>query len=265
MTYYDITLLMLPIFVVATITIFDSNEDEPITVEQVYLMLSLLGICYNPMKSMRTITINLHDGLHSLTRLSKYFHFPESTKSGLIERKGRTGELIIFEGTEAMHAHSSSDFNIHVEEEVAVEPGERLILLGKKDSGRSSFLQMLVGNLKRVRGKISITGRISFLSEKHFFLKDTVRDNIRFFNEQLTSSQIEEVYNELGINLELRFEAGLSTMMDDTSKFTKSILKKIALARCLSAQADIFILTNPFTDIDDQYVTVVEKKLRDLQ
>lgn len=31
-TYYDITLLMLPIFVVATITLFDSNEDDPITV-----------------------------------------------------------------------------------------------------------------------------------------------------------------------------------------------------------------------------------------
>jgi len=99
MTYYDITLLMLPIFVVATITVFDANEDDPITVEQVYVMLSLLGICYNPMKSMRYISINLHDGLHSLNRLSKYFHFPESTKSGLIERKGRKGEVIIFEGT----------------------------------------------------------------------------------------------------------------------------------------------------------------------
>ena len=91
MTYYDITLLMLPIFVVATITIFDANEDDPITVEQVYLMLSLLGICYNPMKSMRMISINMHDGLHSLDRLRKFFHFPESTKSGLLERKGRKG------------------------------------------------------------------------------------------------------------------------------------------------------------------------------
>ncbi len=32
LTLYDITLLMLPIFVVATITLFDVNEDDPITV-----------------------------------------------------------------------------------------------------------------------------------------------------------------------------------------------------------------------------------------
>jgi len=47
---------------------------------------------------------------------------------------------------------------------VAVEPGERLILLGKKHSGRRSFLHMLIGDLKRVKGKIEITGKISFMS-----------------------------------------------------------------------------------------------------
>jgi ABC-type multidrug transport system fused ATPase/permease subunit len=42
---------------------------------------------------------------------------------------------------------------------------------------------MLVGNLKRVKGKISISGKISFMPEKAFFLKDTVKENIRFFNK----------------------------------------------------------------------------------
>ncbi len=141
LTLYDITLLMLPIFVVATVTLFDVNEEDPITVEQVYLMLSLLGICYNPMKSFRTISINLHDGLHSLSRLSKYFHFPEYTRSGLLEKnQGQKGEIIIAEFTEAMHPHSSSDFNIVVDEEMIIDPGERLHLLGKKNSGCSSFL-----------------------------------------------------------------------------------------------------------------------------
>lgn len=84
-TLYDITLLMLPIFVVSTITLIDVNEEDPITVEQVYLMLSLLGICYNPMKNVRTISINLHDGLHSLRRLGRYFHLPEEIHTTLID------------------------------------------------------------------------------------------------------------------------------------------------------------------------------------
>ena len=54
-TLYDITLLLLPILVVSTITLYDINEDPPITVSQVYAILALLGTCYLPMKSTRTI------------------------------------------------------------------------------------------------------------------------------------------------------------------------------------------------------------------
>jgi hypothetical protein len=54
-TLYDITLLLLPIFVVSTIALYDINEEPSITVEQVYAILALLGTCYMPMKSTRTI------------------------------------------------------------------------------------------------------------------------------------------------------------------------------------------------------------------
>ena len=43
---YDIILLMLPILVVVTIGLWEVGEAKPIKVEQVYLMLSLLGLCY---------------------------------------------------------------------------------------------------------------------------------------------------------------------------------------------------------------------------
>jgi len=36
-------------------------------------------------------------------------------------------------------------------------------------------------------------------------------------------------------------------MMDDTVKFTSLIFKKIALARTLCADADIYIIDNPYS------------------
>lgn len=110
---------------------------------------------------------------------------------------------------------------------------------------------MLLGNLKRVQGKIQISGKISFFPEKLFFLKDTVKENIRFFNRNISNMEIEEIYNEFGLNIDLRFENELNTMIDDESKFTKSVLKRICLARCLSSDADIYILDNPFEDLSD--------------
>lgn len=57
----------------------------------------------------------------------------------------------------------------------------------------------------------------------------------------------------------------MQTMMDDTNKFTTTVLKKIALARVLSSEADFYILDNPFTDVDDAVGKVVERRLRKLE
>jgi ABC-type multidrug transport system ATPase subunit len=109
---------------------------------------------------------------------------------------------------------------------------------------------MLVGNLKRVKGKIYMRGRVCYLPEKHFFLKDTVKENIRFFGSN-SQQQVEEIYNELGLSQDLRFDEDLQTIMDDSNKFTKTVLKKISLARMLASDADIYILDSPFNDVDD--------------
>lgn len=45
--------------------------------------------------------------------------------------------------------------------------------------------------------------------------------------------------------------------MDDTNKFTRTVLKKIALARVLCSEADIYILDNPFNDVDDEIGQIV--------
>lgn len=53
--------------------------------------------------------------------------------------------------------------------------------------------------------------------------------------------------------------------MDDTNKFTRTVLKKIALARVLLSEADFYILDSPFNDIDDSFGQVIERRLRELQ
>ncbi len=71
-TLYDITLIMLPILVIVTIALYDINTANHITVSQVYVLLSLLGICYGPMKNFRTLRLGLHDGMRSLRRIEEF-------------------------------------------------------------------------------------------------------------------------------------------------------------------------------------------------
>jgi ABC-type multidrug transport system fused ATPase/permease subunit len=75
-TLYDIILLVLPTIVIVTIALYDLNEADHINVQQVYVLLSLLGICYNPMKAFRTLTISMHDGTWSLNKIQDYLYSP---------------------------------------------------------------------------------------------------------------------------------------------------------------------------------------------
>jgi ABC-type multidrug transport system fused ATPase/permease subunit len=80
-TLYDIILLVLPTIVIVTIALYDLNEADHISVEQVYVLLSLLGICYNPMKAFRTLTISFHDGAWSLNKIQDYLNSPDEEEN----------------------------------------------------------------------------------------------------------------------------------------------------------------------------------------
>ena len=100
--------------VVITVALYDIGESNPITVEEMYVMLSLIQICYNPMKSLQTLTISFHDGLHSLDRLTTYFSLPDELKSALVNRvtgePSEPPELTIKRNTISAYPHSSYDF-----------------------------------------------------------------------------------------------------------------------------------------------------------
>lgn len=124
-TLYDITLLLLPVMVVVTVALYDIGEANPITVEDMYVMLSLIQICIKPMKSIQTITISFHDGLHSLGRLTTYFALPDELKSALINRVSGDGSgppvLEIKRNTISAYPHSSYDFWLIINVQLQLE------------------------------------------------------------------------------------------------------------------------------------------------
>ena len=66
------------------------------------------------MKSLQTLTISFHDGLHSLDRLTTYFSLPDELKSALVNRvtgdPPESPELTIKKNTISAYPHSSYDF-----------------------------------------------------------------------------------------------------------------------------------------------------------
>lgn len=69
---FEISLLLLPIIVALSISLYDHNQQNHFTIKQVYMLLTLLGICYKPLKNIKTMSLHIEQGLHSLNRVSIY-------------------------------------------------------------------------------------------------------------------------------------------------------------------------------------------------
>jgi translation initiation factor RLI1 len=47
-------------------------------------------------------------------------------------------------------------------------------VISRKSHGCSSFLEMLIGGLKKMKGAVFINGKIAYKPEKLFFVKESV-------------------------------------------------------------------------------------------
>ena len=47
--------------------------------------------------------------------------------------------------------------------QIDLEGGQRLVVLGKKGQGRSSFVHMLIGLMKKIKGCVFLNGKVAYL------------------------------------------------------------------------------------------------------
>lgn len=207
---YDIVQLMLPILVVVTSMLYDQNSEQAISIEELYLILSLLGICYRPMKEFRNLSIALSDGLHSLRRISDYLELPEKREDieHYIKAEGKP-EIIIKKNTIGKMTGRGMGLELEVSFHIEAHAGDRIVVLGRKGQGSTTFLNMLAGSVRVVSGQIFMKGDIAYLSEENFTLCDTLYKNLAFYSNDVSPAEAHQVCQQLQLYEELFAANGL--------------------------------------------------------
>lgn len=174
----DVTLLLLPIAVVISIALYDLNEATSFTVKEVYLLLSLLGICYKPLRNLHRVSLAATHATHSMKRLTIYLDLPENTQPHFlrsqepsIKIKPKTMTVMRGDSGKAVGA-------FFFDRGLSLTGGQRLIILGKKGQGTSLCLRSMLGELPIMHGEVSLGGKLAYLSERHYFSTESVEANI---------------------------------------------------------------------------------------
>ncbi|MBA2340235.1 MAG: ABC transporter ATP-binding protein [Pyrinomonadaceae bacterium] len=190
------------------------------------------------------------------------------TKPTVLEKPGAKdlGEVhghvkfdnVVFGYTPVQRVLNGISFNIR--------EGETVSFVGPIGCGKSTIMNLLLRFLEPQSGRItiedkdtsevtlnSLRNQVSKLSQFPFFLKDTIRENVRLGKENATDNEIEEACRLAHIHDVIvdpdRMPQGYDTVVD-VQVPSGGQKRLIALARCLIRKPEVLLLDEPTENLD---------------
>ncbi len=170
--------------------------------------------------------------------------------------------LVEFRGVSFSHGDKPvvRDFSMKLER------GDLACLVGSSGRGKTSLLNILLGFLQPSSGSILINGRqtsaaglkdlhprISFAKQQPFFIHGTMGENISLSADPPDGERMREAVRAAGLDdLIGTSPEGLDRSISDGGKnISGGQRQRVALARALYKDADLIILDEPFSELDE--------------
>lgn len=144
-----------------------------------------------------------------------------------------------------------------------ISAGEKVAILGKTGSGKSTIFQLLVRNYDPTSGQIwlnqcqiadypesTLRQHIVTLSQRVHIFSNTLKDNLLMGNPQASDEQLNVVLNQVGLAYLLESE-GLALWLGEGGRpLSGGEQRRLGLARLLLSDADIVLLDEPTEGLD---------------
>ena len=161
---------------------------------------------------------------------------------------------------------------------VRVTPGERIAILGRIGSGKSTILRLMAGLYQPTEGMVEVDGldlrqidpadyrmRVGFVSQEPRLFKGTMRENVLMGRSNLDASRLSEVARVTGLDRVVAghpqgWELSVGEMGGLLSGGQRQL---VALARCLITKPQILLMDEPTSSMDAQSEVMFLRQLKE--
>ncbi|EMR01139.1 peptidase domain-containing ABC transporter [Cesiribacter andamanensis] len=208
--------------------------------------------------SMETI----YDVLTSIEKIGNVTDLPlESQAGNRLDTSDATskGLSITLKNAAAHSLHDNSLFLDNIN--LSIASGERLCIMGPRNSGKTLLLRLLAGLYQTPKGSISYNGlpasTISLETlrttlganlDKNGIFAGSIKENITLGKPDITNETLQEVLQAVSLNemvehLPMGYDAKL---LPEGRHLSSSAIQKILVARSLAMKPRLLLLENPF-------------------
>lgn len=211
-----------------------------------YNILQLVAAVYYP------LAVNLGaEALVSLGRIQKFLLQEERAERILEPPQGGEDDCsVVLKDIQASWEKKKpqrtlQNFNIQIKR------GQLCAVIGPVGSGKSSLLQLLLGELPIIDGKVILRDEISYASQEPWLFNSSVRNNI-LFGEDYDDKRYQEVTKACELIPDFRqLSHGDNTfLVERGAALSGGQRARIGLARAVYKHASIYLLDDPLSAVD---------------
>lgn len=162
----------------------------------------------------------------------------------------------------------------------SIRAGETVGLVGPSGAGKTSVADLLLRLFKPNTGEILLDGvpsdsipleewrkSIGYVSQDVFLLNDTIEENIRFYNQTLTTEDIESAAKQANIyDFIMGLPEGFKTTTGDRGvMLSGGQRQRIALARALAGKPRLLILDEATSALDHESEKLIHESIHALR
>ncbi len=258
------------------ILIFYSGKliaNNELSVNNFFSFLAAMMLAYQPVRSLSTLNIIVHEGLSAAARI-----LPVVDTKNLIKNIENAKEINIQKGDikfkDVLFSYKESDGDVLKEVNLEFEGGKMTSLVGHSGSGKSTILNLIPRFYDSKSGDISIDNQsiynvtleslrknISLVSQETTLFDDTIKNNIKYANLDASDDQIFEAAklshcDEFIDNLPEKYETLIG---EDGVRLSGGEKQRISIARAMLKKSSIILLDEATSSLDSE----TEMKIQD--
>lgn len=150
-------------------------------------------------------------------------------------------------------------------DDLVLNDGERVALVGPSGSGKSTLLASIAGELEPDAGRLQAAAPLSLLTQRTELFQDSLRDNLRLAAPAATDAQLHAALQAAGLAEHVAaLPGGLGTPLGEGGLgLSGGQQRRLALARLLLRPARLWLLDEPTEGVDAATAADILQRLSD--
>ncbi len=249
-----------------------------LTVGELVLFLSYLGLFYVPINQIHSVNHMLQ---HALAASERVFEVLDAVpdvrdRPGVVAPREKVRGGVVFK---AVGFHYRPDVQVIKGLSTSVSPGERVALVGPSGAGKSTLLKLLMRFYDVTDGAILIDGtdirdlpiaylrdQIGLVQQEPFLFNGTVRDNILYADSAASQDRVEAVARAARAHEFIAaLPEGYDTWIGERGvKLSVGQKQRVSIARVLLKDPPIVIFDEATSNIDTETEVKIREALDEL-